>query len=168
MANRIYQFASFELDTSQARLRRGSHFLPLRPKTFALLECLLARAGRLVTRNDLINALWPELAVGEEGLTTCVYELREALNDNPHKPRFIETVHRRGYRFVASVTAIDQETDDSLPLYAALEHSCAPGLDRRRRVLLISGDFSWIPLDTAASGDAIVTPRNSHRRHSMI
>lgn len=160
MATRIYQFASFELDPSQARLRKGSQFVPLRPKTFALLEYLLASAGRLVTRADLIDALWPGVNVGEEGLTTCVYELREVLNDKPRKPRFIETVHRRGYRFVAPVASIDSEVDALLRSPGGSANVPSPGSSAKRQLLLISGDFSWVPLGNTLSDDLIAPLRN--------
>ena len=168
MAGTVYQFASFQLDPSQARLRKGKHILALRPKTLALLQCLLSRAGQLVTRSDLLDALWPGVAVGDEGLTTCIYELREVLHDNPHKPRFIETVHRRGDRFVAPVTAIDGDTQDTLPLLVSLENFLPTRFAGKRQVLLISGDFSWIPLSTAAPNNPTSPPRNARRRDSTI
>jgi len=75
--------------------------VPLRPKTLALLRYLLNHAGQMVTKAELLDALWPQTYGRELLLKRRIYELRHALGDNPHAPRFIETVGRRGYRFLA-------------------------------------------------------------------
>ena len=78
---------------------------PAAPKAFALLQYLVVHAGRLVTKEELLDACWPETAVSDGVLKVHIGELRKALGETGRTPRFIATVHRRGYRFVAPVTA---------------------------------------------------------------
>lgn len=75
--------------------------LRLRPKTFAVLRYLAERDQQLVTKDQLLNALWPDTYVTDSALKSCIRELRRMLDDDPKAPQFIETVHRRGYRFMA-------------------------------------------------------------------
>ena len=89
---------------------------PLRGKTFAVLYCLLEHPGQLVSKEALFNAVWPETYVSDVVLMGCIHQLRKALGDNTQKPRFIETVHRRGYRFIADVVSSQHSVVSSLPL----------------------------------------------------
>jgi DNA-binding winged helix-turn-helix (wHTH) protein/predicted ATPase len=82
--------------------------IPLRPKTFAVLRCLVERPGQLLTREALFEAVWPETAVSDVVLKVCIRELRHALGDNARNPQFIETVHGRGYRFIECVIEAPQ------------------------------------------------------------
>ncbi len=76
----------------------------LRPKTFNVLRNLVENPGQLVTKAALLDAVWPGVSVSDSMPTVSVRELRAALGDNAQTPRFIETVHGRGYRFIAEVT----------------------------------------------------------------
>src|SRR5262249_1378211 len=78
--------------------------IPLKPKTFTVLRYLVAHAGRLVTKEELLDALWPDVHVTDGVLKVCVRELRRALGDDVQAPQYITTVHRRGYRFIAPLT----------------------------------------------------------------
>jgi DNA-binding winged helix-turn-helix (wHTH) protein len=98
-------FAPFRLDVRDARLWRGHTVVPVPPKPFALLCCLVAQAGRLVTKEALLQAVWPGTAVQEDVITVAIGQLRRVLGDRARTPRFIETVHGRGYRFIAPVAA---------------------------------------------------------------
>jgi DNA-binding winged helix-turn-helix (wHTH) protein len=89
--------ASVRLDLTNACLWREAQQIPLRPKTFAVLRCLLAHSGQLVTKAALLDAVWPETTVTDVALMICIRELRRALGDDPKTPQFIETIHRRGY-----------------------------------------------------------------------
>jgi DNA-binding winged helix-turn-helix (wHTH) protein/tetratricopeptide (TPR) repeat protein len=100
-----YLFGPFRLDPGNARLWHGLEEIILRPKSFAVLQYLAARPGRLVMREELLQVIWPGIAVSDAVLTVCIGEIRQALRDNPHAPRYIETVHRRGYRFLGTITA---------------------------------------------------------------
>lgn len=98
-------FPPFQLDRRAGLLRRGESPLNLRPKTFAVLLHLADRPGELVTKQGLLDAVWPGVAVTEDVVRQSIGELREALGDDRAAPRFIATVPRRGYRFVAQLAA---------------------------------------------------------------
>jgi DNA-binding winged helix-turn-helix (wHTH) protein len=96
------RFDRFELDEADARLTCAGEPVALPPKPFAVL-CALARTPRmLVTKNALLDAVWGHRFVTESVLKSAVSEVRAALGDDPKQPRYIETVSRRGYRFIAA------------------------------------------------------------------
>jgi len=97
------QFHSFRLDPVNLCLWRGDARVPLRPKAFDLLRYLVEHADRLVTQDEILEALWAGTYVNPEVVKKYVLEVRKALGDRPGAPAFIETVPRRGYRFVAPV-----------------------------------------------------------------
>jgi DNA-binding winged helix-turn-helix (wHTH) protein len=95
------RFDRFELDETEARLTCAGQPIALAPKPFAVL-CALARSPRaLVTKNALLDAVWGHRFVTESVLKSAISEVRAALGDDPKQPRYIETVSRRGYRFIA-------------------------------------------------------------------
>jgi predicted ATPase/DNA-binding winged helix-turn-helix (wHTH) protein len=96
-------FDPFCLDLTNECLWKGSQVIKLRPKAFALLGYLLRRPHQLLTKEELLNAVWPETFVGDAVLKMVIRQLRKALNDDPKDPRFIETTHRRGYRFIGQI-----------------------------------------------------------------
>jgi DNA-binding winged helix-turn-helix (wHTH) protein/tetratricopeptide (TPR) repeat protein len=98
-------FDEFSLDIANELLWKGSERIVLRPKTFAFLHHLATNPGRLTTKSELLNTLWRDLNVGEEALKHCVAEIRRVLDDSAQSPRYIETVYRRGYRFIGKVNA---------------------------------------------------------------
>src|SRR5215510_3440951 len=100
-------FGLFRFDPVNACLWHGAQALPLMPITCALLECLVAHAGQLVTKDALLEAVWPETAVSDAVLKVRLSELRKLLGDVAKAPTYIATVHRRGYRFIAPVTTVD-------------------------------------------------------------
>jgi DNA-binding winged helix-turn-helix (wHTH) protein len=97
-------FEPFRLDLRDERLWRGHEAIPLSPKNFAVLRCLVQQAGQLVTKEALLAAVWPDTVVSESILTVAMRTLRRVLGDRVRTPRFIETVHGRGYRFIAPVS----------------------------------------------------------------
>ncbi len=99
-----FVFGPFRLDIRDERLWRGQDVLPLRHKTLGVLHALVARAGQLLTKEALLAGVWPETAVSATVLTVAIRELRQMLGDQAQRPQFIETVHGRGYRFIAPVT----------------------------------------------------------------
>lgn len=101
--NRII-FDPFCLDRTNECLWRGSQAIKLRPKAFAVLDQLVARPGQLVTKEELLNNVWPQTFVGDAVLKVTIRQLRDALDDDPKSPEFIETAHRRGYRFIGQIT----------------------------------------------------------------
>ena len=82
---------------------RGAEVLPLRRRTLAVLHYLTLRPGRLITKTELFAAVWPDVTVSEIVLAVCISELRKVLDDSAKVPRFIETVHGRGYRFIGEI-----------------------------------------------------------------
>ena len=103
-------FKSFHLDTVNQTLWRNGDRVPLAPKSFDVLAYLIEHAGRLVTQDEILEALWSETYVNPEILRKYILEIRKALGDRPDKPEFIETLPKRGYRFVAPV--IEQSTPE--------------------------------------------------------
>ena len=95
-------FGPFRLDPHDERLWRGPEVIPLSPKAFAVLCRLVTHAGQLVSKAALLEAVWPETAVSEAVLTVAIRRLRRGLGDRARTPQFIETVHSRGYRFIAA------------------------------------------------------------------
>jgi predicted ATPase/DNA-binding winged helix-turn-helix (wHTH) protein len=100
-----YRFGPFRLDLASERLYRGAQELILRRKSFAVLRYLLERAGRLVSRDEVLQAVWVGIVVNDAALTVCISELRQVLGDVAQTPEYIETVHGRGYRFIGPITA---------------------------------------------------------------
>ena len=98
-----YRFGPFMVDPAAYTLRRAGEPVPLSPRPFDLLLYLLRHPARLVTKDELLNALWPNVAVTENTLMQAVSDLRRTLSDKPGAPQFIETVPRRGYRWIATV-----------------------------------------------------------------
>src|SRR5215510_13692159 len=92
-----YRFGPFQLDIRERRLSRGSEVIPLRLKVFETLRVLVENAGRLLTKQELLDAVWPETAVEENNLNHNVSVLRKALREKATGP-YIETVPRVGYR----------------------------------------------------------------------
>jgi DNA-binding winged helix-turn-helix (wHTH) protein len=99
----LYSFNEFTLDVPDRRLTRGGCPVHLAPKTYDVLVILIRRAGRLVTKQELLESVWPGVFVDEGILTVHVAALRKALGDTRRSPAYIETVSRSGYRFVAAV-----------------------------------------------------------------
>jgi pimeloyl-ACP methyl ester carboxylesterase len=111
-------FDRFELAPGGTDLRGPSGPLPLTPKALAVLAYLAARPGRLVSKRELLDAVWPGVFVADGVLKVCVREIRRALDDDVKAPRFIETAHRRGYRFVAPVSRVPRAADLTGPALA--------------------------------------------------
>lgn len=104
MSSSFLHFSPFRLDPSNERLWDETQGIPLRPKTFAVLRYLVEHAEQLVTKDELLSAVWLDTVVGDDALTGCIRDLRKVLGDEAKMPRYIETVHRRGYRFLLPVT----------------------------------------------------------------
>ena len=100
----ILRFDVFELDTASGELRRHGDRVKLPPQPFRVLELLVRRGGEVVTRTDIRERIWTDSFVDfEQGLNFCIRQIREALGDTADAPRFIETLPRRGYRFLLPV-----------------------------------------------------------------
>jgi DNA-binding winged helix-turn-helix (wHTH) protein/pimeloyl-ACP methyl ester carboxylesterase len=108
-----YQFGPFHLDVRERRLSRGGEVIPLRLKVFDTLLALVQNAGRLVTKQELLDTVWPETTVEENNLNHNVSVLRKALGETATGQQYIETVPRVGYRFAALVDAAVSQTGGS-------------------------------------------------------
>ena len=109
-------FNRFELDEVDARLTCDGQPVPIAPRPFAVLCALARRPGHLVTKGDLLDAVWGHRFVTDSVLKSAISDVRAALQDDPRQPRYVETVSRRGYRFIvppASTGASRRQADNN-------------------------------------------------------
>lgn len=103
-------FGPFRVDTGNECLWRGKQRVTLAPKAFAVLRYLLEHSGRVVRKEEFFDAIWPKTVVSDIALAVCIREIRKAVGDDSRAPRYIETVHRRGYRFLWSSSSPSPQT----------------------------------------------------------
>ena len=145
-------FAPFRLDVTNQCLWRGDARVPLMPKPFAVLRYLVEHAGRLVTHDQLLGAIWPDTYVQPEVLRRYILEIRRALGDSAEAPKYVRTFPKRGYQFIAPVI---EERDPPMPenvsvvasrlvgrgaALADLDCCLARALDGRRQVVFVVGE----------------------------
>ena len=106
----LFRFGVFELDRSVGELRRSGKRIRLQEQPFQVLALLLEGAGKVVTRDEFRNRIWPAdtFVDFDHSLNTAMNKIREALGDSASSPRFVETLARRGYRFIAPVAAVQE------------------------------------------------------------
>jgi len=114
-------FGNYRFDAASGRLWAGDDELRLTPKASAVLAALVAQAGQPVSKDDLFATVWNGTAVSDDALTSCIQELRRVLGDDPKQPQYIETRHRRGYRFIAEVSAVSPPEAQPSPMPAAAD-----------------------------------------------
>lgn len=119
-----YSFEAFSLDPESFRLLRGDEQIHLQPQVFDLVRYLVENRGRLVTREELVREVWQGRYVSDAALSRAISDARRALGDDPRDPRFIRTVHGRGYRFLADVSPDREEAGEAPP-------AAPPGPGRR-------------------------------------
>jgi len=112
------RFGPYRLDASEEQVWRGQELVKLTPKSFSVLRYLAERPKRLVTKEELFRALWPDTVVSDAALTRCIREIREALTDDARSPHYIETAHRRGFRFVGPPAEVRQPIPRTKTKYA--------------------------------------------------
>jgi DNA-binding winged helix-turn-helix (wHTH) protein/tetratricopeptide (TPR) repeat protein len=130
----ILRFGPHRLDLKRQQLWTGDTPVALQPKAWALLLLLLGRPGELVSTDELMNALWPQGEVTPKALTNRIVELRKALGDDLRAPRLIQTVHRRGYRWLPPVSHGDEPAAPAVALHprsGAADLPALPGLAGR-------------------------------------
>jgi len=108
MSNWVYHFAGFVLDPAERTLHRAGQSVALTPKAFDVLLALVERRGRLVGKDELLSCVWPETFVEETNLTYNISVLRKSLGDSAETPHLIENIPKRGYRFIAEVSAVSR------------------------------------------------------------
>jgi predicted ATPase/DNA-binding winged helix-turn-helix (wHTH) protein len=134
MEKKQFTFGPFRLDEANECVWRDGKSIQLRPKAYTILKYLLERPNILVTKQQLLDDIWSDTFVTDAVLKDCVSQLREALGDDAKAPQFIETAHRRGYRFIAEVeqvmlqAAASQFSDTSItqPRFAACPKAATP------------------------------------------
>ena len=146
-------FGGFRLDFANQQLWQGAQAVALRPKAFAVLVHLVEHAGELVTKNQLLEAVWPGTFVGDAVLKDSIRQVRDALGDDAASPRFIETAHRRGYRFIGQLSEPAAETtgDGSVAVRATavlgretelafMDRSLDRALRGERQIVFVTGE----------------------------
>lgn len=158
----LYRFEGVELDPSQGCLRRGGEELPVRQKSLHVLCHLIEERHRLVTKEELIGRFWSGVAVTDDSLVQLVTELRRALGDDPRRPRFIKTVPRAGYRFIAPV---EEHFCDPTPTLEVERHaSFEIEFEEEVSEEAVAGDRVATALATSPSPSA----RASLRRRTLL
>lgn len=152
----VFHFPPFQLDLVSGQLRRGAEVLLVRPKSFAVLRYFVEHAGQLITKDALLDAVWPDTVVTEALVKDSIFELRKVLGDAAKAARVIETVHRRGYRFLPSVTTTSADVSGSR-VQGFRHNTEQPATRHQQRATLVVGReaeldqlHTW--LDQALSG----------------
>ncbi len=140
-----YQFGEFELDTPAATLRRGAQEIPLPPKAFQVLAYLIEHRRQVVSKQELVEALWKDTFVTDDALVQAITAVRKALGDDAESPRFIRTKPRVGYQFIAPLEAGDAERLEAAPV-SVWE---APLARKRARTLMILIQFGYLGIYAA-------------------
>ncbi len=99
----LYEFGPFRLDVTERQLFRNGRPVSLTPKAYETLLLLVERSGRVLTKDELMRAIWPDTFVEEANLAHNISLLRKALGETPDEQQYIQTIPRRGYRFIAEV-----------------------------------------------------------------
>jgi DNA-binding winged helix-turn-helix (wHTH) protein/Tfp pilus assembly protein PilF len=146
-----YRFGPFLVDRAGYRVLRGEHQLDLTPKLIDLLLHLLDHAGELVTKEELLEAIWRDANVTDNALAQAVSDLRDALGDEPASPTYIKTVARRGYRFVAPVSVLP-EPATAHPAEPAMQEDALAVLDFTN--LTGDADAAWLSAGIAETVSA--------------
>src|SRR3954447_19499182 len=136
-------FGPFAFDPENRLLWRDGTDVALPPRVLGVLELLIERAGEVVARQDLLDRVWKDAFVTDTSLAEAVSFLRQALGDDPQSPRYIQTVHRRGYRFLIAPTPVPPESDQGQtgvkPGSDQGQTGVRPGSDRGQTTLAALG-----------------------------
>src|SRR6476469_5713272 len=126
-------FGPFTFDRPNGLLHEGSREIPLPPRVLGILDLLVARAGTVVPKQELIDTAWKDSFVTDTSLAEAISVLRQALGDDPQSPQYVQTVHRRGYRFVAPINALPGTPTEANrpPVAVAISEQEAPSIGRQ-------------------------------------
>src|SRR5262249_41795869 len=125
-----YDFGRYRLKTAERVLLREGELVPLTPKVFEILTVLVEQGGQLVEKDDLMKRVWPDTFVEEGNLTQNISLLRKALGESSGSQQFIETIPRRGYRFVAAVSRLENGGNSTPTVGRAAAHDTAAATPR--------------------------------------
>src|SRR5215203_412131 len=127
LTGHIHRFSDFTIDVEQKVLLRGGKAIPLAPKVFETLLALIENHGRILLKEELMKRLWPDTFVEEANLTFNIQQLRKSLGDNARSPIYIQTIARRGYRFIAAVEPVPGDAGEVPDTeFSDAEHVSAP------------------------------------------
>ncbi len=129
----LLDFGEFRLDIPNAGLYRAGSPVALTPKAFTVLSQLAESHGRLVSKDELLDRAWAGRVVGDAALQVCIGQIRKALCDDRRNPRYIETVPKRGYRFIAEVNHPDEKVGNRLHSLAEISPPLLVGRDDTTR-----------------------------------
>jgi len=137
----LLRFGIYELDLKNGELRKAGQRLKLQPQPFKVLTILAVRAGETVTREEIQHQVWgEELFVDfERGLNVCIQQIRGALNDDADAPRYIETLPKRGYRFLATVEKLENPVQTAHPAVASQQIAAVPSTHPKGKRLRLAG-----------------------------
>jgi adenylate cyclase len=177
----VFSFEGYTLDLSRGCVRNSNEEIELRPKSFELLSYLVTNAGRLIPKDELVNAVWPNVIVSDDSLAQCVSDVRRALND-PDR-RLIKTVQRRGYLFAAPVSIrpphpavgepfvspaeiADRETDadGALTLGPASSNQQSHSTTTRRLAAILAADVAGYSRLMGGDEEGTLERLKAHRR----
>ena len=160
-ARRVLRFGPFRTDLSDGSLWRGDEEVRMPPRALALLLYLLERPGRVVSKSDLIDAVWKDANVSETSLTEALGIVRQVLGDSSQNPEYIQTVHRRGYRFIAPIS-MDTAAGGPRAVTADAEPATRPpsAVPAMKPALLRIGVIAVAALAIAAVGVAALWSRS--------
>ena len=163
-----YEFGRFTLVPTEKRLLCDRRVVPLSPKAFDTLVLLVENQGRLIQKEELLKALWPDSVVEEVALAHNVSQLRKVLGDPAEDPKFIETVPKRGYRFIAAVRELSEPAPGGAPLATSgVAPSALQGVAWSRPtvlaafaavLVLVAGTAAYVYLPRIGQGAAAVPP----------
>ena len=136
------KFGEFSLDAPNGQLWRGNDEIRLSHKAIAVLDYLVQRPGQLVSRDELFAAVWPQVIVSDGTLGECIREVRKGLGDSARTPRYVETVHRRGYRFIGQPRGDTDGAQESAVAVAETRPGIVVGRDADLAQLTAYGDVS--------------------------
>ena len=174
-SDRVFRFGPFELSEREGELRKNGIRIKLQEQPFRVLVELVAKAGKVVTREELQQKLWSEdtFVDFDTGLNTAIRKLRQALNDDAEEPRYIETLARRGYRFIAPVAVFSQNAPNPVstvvatapePVVDRFPHASAnPPRDAGSKAAVESGSVDLLPEKPAWIRSEAVEEATGHK-----
>jgi DNA-binding winged helix-turn-helix (wHTH) protein len=140
----VIRFGAFELDAAAGELRKKGKLARLQPQPFRVLALLASQPGKVISRSDLKHEIWNGTVFVDfdQGLNFCIRRIRAALDDDPDSPRFLETVPRRGYRYIADVETVppDGTRDEAQPAVETVRATPKPSAP----VGVFHGRLAWI------------------------
>src|SRR5947208_3584074 len=145
-AKHFYEFGPFRLDATQRLLLREGTVVPLTLKAFDLLLTLVESDGQVLTKDELMHRVWPDSFVEEANLSHHIHKLREALGEREQGDKYIETLTRRGYRFIAKITEVQDRDADLIVEEHSRAHVVVEEDDTSEKVIETKTDRTEQPL----------------------